>query len=105
MSKISAALSPHIKTGAKIVAMALVIENPDGEQIMVRPDDIANFTIDVETTWQGMPFASPIAEQKGRLMMEFRVLGLMKTRPVEVRETDEVSPGVWLPGMTYEVIR
>lgn len=97
--------SQNIKRGAKIKALALVIENPDGELIMVRPDDIVGFHLDVETTWVGPPFTSAIESQVGRLELEFKVLGIMKTRPADVRETTGARPGVWLPGMEFEVLK
>lgn len=99
------AFSQHIKPGSKIVALALVIENPDGELIMVRPDDLAGFQIDVETEWDGPPFVSPILSQSGRIELRFKVLNILKTRPAGIREVVAARPGVWLPGMEYAVIR
>jgi hypothetical protein len=96
--------SRHLKRGAEIIALALVIQNPDGELIMVRPDDISGFHIDVETTWQGVPFGSEIESQVGHVAFDFKVLGIMKTRPAEGPDRETRRPGVWLPGMVYELV-
>ena len=105
MSRLVPSFSEHIKPRARIVSLAIVIENPDGELVMVRPDDIEGFTLDVETHWESIPYASKLMHQTGRLEMSFKVLGIMKTRPADIRETEGAAVGVWLPGMEYEVLQ
>lgn len=78
----------------------MVVENPDGEQIMVLPVEV-NGQIDVITDWEGVPFGSNY-KQRGRVTVEFETLAIWKTQPGD-GEPD--GPGVYLPGMEYKVIR
>ena len=66
MSRLVPSFSEHIKPRARIVSLAIVIENPDGELVMVRPDDIQGFTLDVETHWESIPYGSRPTHQTGR---------------------------------------
>ena len=72
--------SERVKPGAKVLALAMVVENPDGQMLVVRPKGVTGFVIDVETHWKDNTFTQ-MSHQTGRLELRFDALVIEEVRP------------------------
>ncbi len=97
MSRLVPSFSEHIKPRARIVSLEMLIENPDGELVMMRPDAIEGFELEVETEWEGRIYAKLLPKGlNGRLEMSFRASGIIKTEGEAV--------GLQMTWMEYKVL-
>lgn len=66
----------RLRRGSRILAMIIVIQHPDGSQVIVSPADIRNLQIDIETNFDRTTGAY---HQSGHISFDFP--GLMVIDP------------------------
>jgi hypothetical protein len=105
MAMMPPSYSAQVKPGSKILGLAMVIENPDGQILIVRPEDFDG-RIDVETEWADNTMTK-IDRQTGRLELRFGTLVIEEVKAPRTEEgqqkPDNMALGAYVAKTSHDV--